>query len=77
MFRDANNNDQLDATDEIADAFGQISVDPGSIWSNTTYRRCDFTQQDGMSAFDVSALYTAHPENDADDFGTAPVEGCP
>jgi predicted extracellular nuclease len=77
VFVDENNDDSFDSGDTVTDAFGEIAVDPGSIWSNTTYRRCDFTQFDGMSAFDVDTLYTSHPEDDASDFGTAPTEGCP
>jgi hypothetical protein len=78
VFVDANNDDSLDGGDTITDSFGEIAVRPGStIWGNTTYRRCDFTQFDGMSAFDVDSLYTSHAEDDAADFGTAPTEGCP
>lgn len=77
VFLDVDGNDQFGAADEIIDSFGEPAVDPGSIWSNTTYRRCDFTPYDGTGAFDVATLYTSHPEDDASDFGTPPVEGCP
>ena len=77
LFRDVDGNDALGGADEIVDAFGELAVDPGSIWANVTYRRCDFTQYDGTGAFDVAALYTEHPQNDATDFGMAPTEGCP
>ncbi|AWV88593.1 hypothetical protein DN745_04270 [Bradymonas sediminis] len=65
------------ADDSITDAFGQSTERPGSsIWKDTTYRRCNFTPYFGDTPFDVADYYTAHPTNNADDFGIAPTEGC-
>lgn len=78
VFEDTNGNTALDATDTVTDAFGEIANPPASeIWKDATYRRCDFTQYDGVMPFDVAVRFTAHPNNDASDYGTPPTEGCP
>ncbi len=77
VYLDANGDSMLDGGDTVTDAFGVLATDPGPIWANTTYRRCDFASYDGVEPFSVDDRYTSHPQNDATDFGTAPVAGCP
>ena len=66
------------AGDRRLDAFGQESLDPGLIWSDTTYTRCDLTPYDGTGPFSA-ALPTWHALaglNDASGLGVA-FSGCP
>lgn len=61
------------------DAFGQTAVRPeGTRWKDITLRRCDFESFIGDEVFDYSLYYTAHEQNDFQDFGIPPSQSsCP
>ncbi len=82
LYRDNDDNGEFDGlTDEILDAFGETTVDPGKIWEDKTYRRCDLVNTyNGMGAFDVASYYVdTMMIDDFADFGDAPAAGttCP
>lgn len=76
IFEDTDASNGYNSGDKIMDVFGQLTGQPGSIWKDQTYRRCDFTPYDGSATFDVDALYLTFPKDDASDFGIPPTEGC-
>ena len=64
--------------DTRIDAFGQTDTDPGSVWANAGYSRCDFTEYDGTGPFTVTDYFLEDTtQDDFSGFGVAPVEGCP
>jgi imidazolonepropionase-like amidohydrolase len=65
------------ANDTATDAFGETATDPGDIWADQTYRRCDFTPYYGASAFTVTDIYQEFAQDEFSDFGVAPTAGCP
>ncbi|MEZ4462529.1 MAG: amidohydrolase family protein [bacterium] len=78
LFRDINGNGTYQAgTDAVVDAFGQTAVRPASeIWKDATYSRCNFTPYDGTTPFLVTDYYSALPNGDTSNFGSAPSETC-
>jgi imidazolonepropionase-like amidohydrolase len=66
-----------EANDTVTDAFGETATDPGDIWANHTYRRCDFTPFYGDTTFAVLDYYEEFAQDSFGDFGTAPTAGCP
>ena len=72
IFEDLDADGELGAADLIYDAFGETSIEPNSkIWSDATYKRCDFTPYDGLGNFDVGT-YNVLGIDDFSTFGDAP-----
>lgn len=78
LFEDTNDNGAYNAgQDNLMDTFGEPGFQPGSIWANVTYRRCDLSPFDGtQNMFNVDQLYTVAAVDDFSNLGTPPTAGC-
>lgn len=79
IYREVDGTTGFGATDVVVDSFGQLNNgDPGLIWENKAFRRCNFTAYNGQGMFSEAVYYTqAADPDDLTNLGTAPVAGCP
>jgi hypothetical protein len=78
VFEDINADGNFTAgSDLVMDTFGEVARDPGNIWGDVTYRRCEFTPFDGSrDMFTVLNHYIEAALDDFSNIGVAPTMGC-
>ena len=73
VFRDADGGGELDAGDQVLDAFGHIAVAPSfELWADMVLRRCRLEPFDGSRFFPYLEYFTRHTRHDHSDYGIAP-----
>lgn len=60
----------------VVDAFGELTVRPGSIWANKTLRRCTLTPYLGVGSFDYTQLYSEFASDTFDGLGKVEASDC-